>query len=189
MPPSRVIITALWILPVFAAPDGAALYKARCTACHDGSPQPRMPTREEIGKRAPEEILKAMFAGAMQPQSAGLTPEDGRAIARFLTGKEFGKSGASLKGVCPDPGEPVRLQDGGWNGWSTDTANTRYQAESGLAADQISRLKLKWAFGTRSPLSQAAGSSVGSGSGIRLTTGTYRRPSKRTGGRRGQLAK
>ncbi|HEY6390676.1 MAG TPA: c-type cytochrome, partial [Bryobacteraceae bacterium] len=63
-----------------AVPDGEALYKARCAACHDGKPQPRMPGRDDIAKRPPEEILKTMMAGAMQPQSAGLTPDDGRAI-------------------------------------------------------------------------------------------------------------
>src|SRR5882762_3211084 len=86
---------------LYGAPDGEALYKARCAACHDGKPQARMPGREEIGKLAPEIILKTMMAGAMQPQSAGLTAEDGRAIARYLTGKEFGKVETSTAGMCP----------------------------------------------------------------------------------------
>src|SRR5438105_623720 len=42
---------ALSMLLAGAAPDGEALYKARCAACHDGKPQPRMPSREDIGKR------------------------------------------------------------------------------------------------------------------------------------------
>jgi polyvinyl alcohol dehydrogenase (cytochrome) len=33
-----------------------------------------------------------------------------------------------------------------WNGWSPDLANTRFQ-RTGLNADQVPRLKLKWAFG------------------------------------------
>jgi polyvinyl alcohol dehydrogenase (cytochrome) len=37
----------------------------------------------------------------------------------------------------------------GWNGWSPDTSNTRFQpaAAAGLTAAQVPRLKLKWAFG------------------------------------------
>jgi polyvinyl alcohol dehydrogenase (cytochrome) len=150
MSPNRLLITAaLSALSAFAAaPDGPALYKSRCAACHDGAPQPRMPARDEIGKRRPEEIVKAMFTGAMQVQSAGITPEEGRAIARYLTGKEFvAKSEAPLSGMCPGEAKPFRLDAAGWNGWSADTANTRYQAESGIAADQVPKLKLKWAFG------------------------------------------
>src|SRR6266567_887075 len=73
-----------------AAPDGEALYKQRCAACHDGKAQPRMPSRQELGSLTPEAVYQAMFGGAMVPQSAGLTADEGRAIARFVTAKEFG---------------------------------------------------------------------------------------------------
>ncbi|HYL74059.1 MAG TPA: PQQ-binding-like beta-propeller repeat protein, partial [Bryobacteraceae bacterium] len=132
---------------VAAAPDGEALYKKRCAPCHDGAPQARMPSREEVGKRSPEEVFKTMFAGAMQPQSAGITPEEGRAIALYLTGKEFGKAAAPMSGMCPGGAKPFQMDGASWNGWSPDTANTRYQAHAGLTAEQTPKLKLKWAFG------------------------------------------
>ena len=36
-----------------------------------------------------------------------------------------------------------------WNGWGVDLQNSRFQPakDAGLSADQVSRLKLKWAFG------------------------------------------
>jgi hypothetical protein len=34
-----------------------------------------------------------------------------------------------------------------WNGWGAGITNARYQAESGIRADQVPALKLKWAFG------------------------------------------
>jgi polyvinyl alcohol dehydrogenase (cytochrome) len=36
-----------------------------------------------------------------------------------------------------------------WNGWGPDASNARFQAASaaGISADQVSKLKLKWAFG------------------------------------------
>src|SRR6478672_5216181 len=34
-----------------------------------------------------------------------------------------------------------------WNGWGRDLNNSRYQPEPGFRADQLSRMKLKWAFG------------------------------------------
>src|SRR5579864_3442279 len=146
-------LNALWMSRVlmascaFAAPDGEALYKKRCAICHDGAAQARMPSHEEVGKRTPEEVVKTMFAGAMQPQSAGITPEEGRAIARYLTGKEFGKVAAPVSGMCPAGAKPFSMDGAGWNGWSPDSANTRYQADAGLTAEQTPKLKVKWAFG------------------------------------------
>jgi polyvinyl alcohol dehydrogenase (cytochrome) len=35
----------------------------------------------------------------------------------------------------------------GWNGWGGDLANTRFQPAAQISADQVPRLKLKWAFG------------------------------------------
>ncbi len=147
IPMKLIFLAALALSILYGAPDGEALYKARCAACHDGKPQARMPGREEVAKRSPEEILKTMMAGAMQPQSAGLTAEDGRAIARYLTGKEFGKVETSTVGMCPAAAKPFRIENAGWNGWGVDVANTRYQDHGGLGAEQVPKLKLKWAFG------------------------------------------
>ena len=36
-----------------AAPDGEALYKQRCAACHDGKPQARMPSHQDLSARTP----------------------------------------------------------------------------------------------------------------------------------------
>jgi polyvinyl alcohol dehydrogenase (cytochrome) len=144
----KLVLFAVFAVSILnGAPVGEALYLARCAACHDGKPQARMPGREEIAKRSPEDILKTMMAGAMQPQSAGLSAEDGRAIARYLTGKEFGKVETSTVGRCAGGGRPFRIENAGWNGWGVDVANTRYQDHGGLNAEEVPKLKLKWAFG------------------------------------------
>jgi len=129
-----------------AEPDGAALYKQRCATCHEGQPQPRMPSRQEIAARTPEAVYRAMFEGAMAPQSAGLTPEEGRAIARFVTAKEFGAGSGTLTGKCAVSPGPLRASDADWNGWGSDPENTRYQPKPGLTAADVPNLKLKWAF-------------------------------------------
>jgi polyvinyl alcohol dehydrogenase (cytochrome) len=129
-----------------AAPDGAALYKQRCATCHDGPAQARMPSHSELAARTPEAIYKAMFEGAMVPQSAGLSAEEGRAIARFVTGKEFAVAPAKLAAQCTAAPSPLRFQTTDWNGWGNDLANTRFQPSPGLAAADVPNLKLKWAF-------------------------------------------
>jgi polyvinyl alcohol dehydrogenase (cytochrome) len=146
---SVVLLSALCVFVLHAAPpSGEALYKDRCGICHDGKVQGRMPTREEISQRTPEHIYRAMFEGAMIVQSAGISEEEGRAIARFLTGKEFSKTVASIAaGKCPANPGALRSVETGWNGWGNDLANTRYQPKPGLAAADVPKLKLKWAFG------------------------------------------
>src|ERR1700687_4084815 len=93
---------------VAAAPDGEALYKERCGICHDGKVQARTVAREEISGRTPEFVSKAMFEGAMMAQSAGLSAEEGRAIARYLTGKEF--STAVVMNVARCSGNPPSIR-------------------------------------------------------------------------------
>ncbi len=139
-----VSIGSLWA----ADPDGAALYKARCAECHENpSAQSRIPRRDEIAARTPEAIVLAMFDGAMVTQSAGLTREEGRAIARFLTGKEFSTQTQEAAGMCTAPAKKFSLASGDWNGWGVDSDNSRYQPKPGLSAADIPKLKLKWAFG------------------------------------------
>jgi polyvinyl alcohol dehydrogenase (cytochrome) len=129
-----------------AAPDGEALYKQRCATCHDGKPQPRMPSHDELAGRTPESIYRAMFEGAMAPESAGLSADEGRAIARFLTGKEFGATAGATTGKCAAAPGPLRMSDADWNGWGNDLGNSRYQPKPGLTAADVPNLKLKWAF-------------------------------------------
>ena len=130
-----------------AAPDGAALYKERCGTCHDGGAQPRMPKREEIAARTPEAIVTAMFMGSMFNQAAGLTVDEGRAIARYLTGKEFSTVAEPMAGQCTAPAPKFALAAADWNGWGVEPGNSRYQTKPGLTVEDIPKLKLKWAFG------------------------------------------
>lgn len=83
---SAFLVSSLWA----AGPDGAALYQAHCATCHDnGTADARGPTRDQIAARSPEAIVNTMFEGVMLVQASGLTLEEGSAIARFITGKEF----------------------------------------------------------------------------------------------------
>ena len=145
---SRTLLLSLWTAAAAfaAAPDGAALYKQRCATCHEGPAQARMPSHSELAARTPEALYKAMFEGAMVPQSAGLSAEEGRAIARFVTGKEFAGAPAKLAAQCTNGSAPVRIQSSDWNGWGNDLANTRFQPNPGLTAGDVPNLKLKWAF-------------------------------------------
>ena len=146
----RRILTALLASSACyaAPPDGAALYKSRCGICHDGKPQAHMPSHDELVARTPEAIVKAMFEGPMVPQAAGLSEEDGRAIAKFITAKEFSTSTAvAMAGQCTAAPKAMTIAPTDWNGWGQDLSNSRYQPNPGLAASDVPKLKVKWAFG------------------------------------------
>jgi polyvinyl alcohol dehydrogenase (cytochrome) len=138
------LASSLWA----ADPDGAALYKARCESCHEnGSQELRIPKRTELAARQPEAITNALFDGAMIPLATGLTVDEGRAIARYITGKAFSAISSVPMEMCAAPAKKVSLAPGDWNGWSVELDNSRYQPKPGLSAADIPRLKLKWAFG------------------------------------------
>jgi polyvinyl alcohol dehydrogenase (cytochrome) len=149
-----VLISCSWA----AAPDGAALYKDRCGTCHDNAQsQLRMPKREEIAARTPEAVMNAMFSGAMVTQAAGLSQDEGRAIALYVTGKTFGGVTETMAGQCTTPPQKFAPNPSAdWNGWGVDPSNSRFQPHPGLAAADVPRLKLKWAFGFPGDSSAAA---------------------------------
>jgi len=150
-----------------ATPDGEALYKARCAACHDGG-NDRAPARAVLSRNPPSFIVTSLTKGAMVPMAAGLKPEEIVAIARAISKVDGMKTagGAPMKDIdprliwgdsvdgtpldapkCARPAAPVDLSSKAqWNGWSVASDNARFQPNPGLAAGDVPRLKLKWAF-------------------------------------------
>jgi polyvinyl alcohol dehydrogenase (cytochrome) len=138
------LANSLWA----ADPDGSALYQAHCAACHENAnAESHAPKREQIAARAPESIVNIMFEGVMLVQASGLSLEEGRAIARFITGKEFSAVSIVSMGKCEAPGKKFSLAANDWNGWGAEPENSRYQAKPGLSAADVPKLKVKWAFG------------------------------------------
>src|SRR5580704_19497410 len=121
--PSRIKFSVLTLAigaasAMAAPPDGAALYTARCASCHDNpQAQLRMPKREEIAARSPENVFAALSTGAMVTQAAGLSADETRAIATYITGKAFGGVTETMAGQCSAPPKkfaPSAKAD--WNG-------------------------------------------------------------------------
>lgn len=63
--------------------DGAAIYRARCAACHD-TPQGSIPSRAWIASRGSPRIVEALTRGAMQVQATGLSRREIEAVAAYL---------------------------------------------------------------------------------------------------------
>lgn len=152
-----------------APPDGAALYAEHCAVCHD-NPQGRIPPKNMIARRSPDEVINALTNGSMKVQAKDLKPLEIRALAVYLTGKE--PTGvidpAKLANRCQSPGGAINLKAAGWNGWGLDTDNTRYQPKPGLKAADVPKLKVKWAFAY--PATMAIGQPTVVGDRLYVTT-------------------
>jgi polyvinyl alcohol dehydrogenase (cytochrome) len=137
------------------AQDGAALFKSYCATCHEAaSNDSRAPGRDVLAQLTAEQILQALEKGAMKAQAAERSRAQRRALAEYLAGKPLASearnpipksafcTGTSLK-------FPTTVQGPSWNGWGVTITNSRFESAeaAGITDDDVSKLKLKWAFG------------------------------------------
>ena len=136
--------------------SNVSLFDSRCAGCHgnEGS-DPRAPDRQGLAAFTAERVLEALTTGPMAPNATGLTDEQKRGLSEFITGRPLGsradRSADAMPNRCTS-GMPMRDPMSGpqWNGWSPDAGrNARFQPgeAAGLTAQQVPRLRLKWAFG------------------------------------------
>jgi polyvinyl alcohol dehydrogenase (cytochrome) len=147
-----VVITSLrasW------AQDGAALYHQRCAVCHEGNAAERAPDRSALQQMPSASIVKVLETGVMRTVAGSLTPAERDAIAEYLTGSsphaKAEGTGHPPIGLCESPSKSFSFDASAphWSGWAVDGYNRRFQpaAIAGIAAADVPRLKLKWAFG------------------------------------------
>lgn len=134
---------------------GVMEFQEYCASCHE-TPEPgvRIPSRAELKAMPPRKIYESMTIGKMKPQAQGLSEDQMRRIAGWLSGRplvEIDRSAAAMSKACDKDAKLSNPLIGGrWLGWSPDsTTNGRYQAAdaAGLNAAAVKQLKLKWAFG------------------------------------------
>jgi polyvinyl alcohol dehydrogenase (cytochrome) len=150
---------------------GFAVFQTKCMGCH-GNPTMagRVPDPATLRQFSPEKIYEALTTGAMKTQGASLADDQKRMLAVFMSGRTFGSAeqgdAKNMPNRCeanPPMSDPSASP--GWNGWSADVTNSRYQTAkgAGLTADQVPNLKLKWAFGYPTGVSAFGQPAVASG--------------------------
>jgi polyvinyl alcohol dehydrogenase (cytochrome) len=130
-----------------APSGGEKLYQTRCAMCHE-MPAPPFMNRFNLKAMAPENIVNALTTGLMRAQGENLSRAERVAVAEFLTAKRMGTSPPTGSNPCPN--RPSKDFSGPqWNGWGVDLDNSRFQpsAAAMITAEQVPKLKLKWAFG------------------------------------------
>lgn len=136
-------------LPILTAQDGSAIYKQRCASCHD-APEGRVPSLSAIKAMSGEAIYLALTSGSMKTQAEGLTTAQIFALLGYIaptggtqtTPATFERTCKAEATFRPSPRAPR------WDGWSASVTNSRFQdtASAGIAAADVPRLRLKWAF-------------------------------------------
>ena len=135
--------------------QGEIVFNRVCSACHKPAGETgldaRAPHQETLRQFPPERIYAALTSGKMQAQGSGLSDKERQQVAEWLSGRGLGGSkgeAASMKARCTfapklDPSKAL------WNGWSPGLGNGRFQdaKHAGLNANDLPKLKLKWAFG------------------------------------------
>jgi polyvinyl alcohol dehydrogenase (cytochrome) len=129
-------------------PSGEAVYKTHCASCHDPI-SPRVPSRDALRQMPAARILRSLDGGSMMTVAFTMSRQERLAVAAYL-GTPDAISGPPASTFCAD--RTIRLSPQpsvAWNGWSPGTSNARFQTRelAGLSADQVPRLKLRWAFG------------------------------------------
>src|SRR5260370_20212523 len=97
---------------------------------------------------APENIVSALTSGPMRSQGANLSRAERVAVAEFLTDKRLGAFQPAGSNPCVNR-PPKDFAGPQWNGWGVDLDNSRFQPADAarITAEQVPKLKLKWAFG------------------------------------------
>jgi len=142
--------------------EGEALYKQKCAVCHD-EPQDRVPPLFLIRRRSAEDVIMTLTSGSMKQQAAGLSAEQIRALAIHLTGKQPGPPidlslGANRCAAAP---KPISLKGPRWNGWGFDLDNSRFQPNPGIKAEDVPKLKVKWAWAHPGPMATGQPTIIG----------------------------
>jgi polyvinyl alcohol dehydrogenase (cytochrome) len=144
------------------SPEGAELYKQKCAVCHD-APQDRVPPLFLIRRRSAEDVIMTLTSGSMKQQASGLSADQIRALAIHLTGKQPGPPIDPNLGTnrCAGVTPPINLKAPKWNGWGFDLDNSRFQPNPGIKAEDVPKLKVKWAWAHPGPMATGQPTIIG----------------------------
>ncbi len=132
------------------------MYEERCGVCHGTTGAvTNAVSREALRAISPERVLESLTTGAMAANASGLSEQEKRGLAAWVTGRPFGHAADRTAAAMPNrcaAGMPMGDPSTGphWNGMSPDpTTSARFQptAAAGLTVDQVPQLRRKWAFG------------------------------------------
>ncbi|HEX5227456.1 MAG TPA: PQQ-binding-like beta-propeller repeat protein [Bryobacteraceae bacterium] len=135
----------------FAADDpyAVSLFQKHCASCHnsEAGASGRVPQLAALKSMTPAAIQKTLESGVMKTQAAALSADERLKVATYLgTAITVERKRDEIANICA--AGATSNEGPAWAGWGSDLANTRFQQakDAGLRAEDLPRLKLKWAF-------------------------------------------
>lgn len=126
---------------------GAPVYRTSCASCHEGQ-VPKAPHKMFLQMMTSTVILNALDHGLMKQQASALSQPDRRHVAEYLSATSFESAAkappapsCSGKAAVFDVSVPAQRL-----GWGHDNSRFIPESSAGLTREQVSSLKLKWAF-------------------------------------------
>ncbi|MBD2757668.1 outer membrane protein assembly factor BamB family protein [Spirosoma validum] len=131
-----------------ALAEGQKVYMATCNTCHKADAGVGAPAHLVLAQMPPRAILAALETGKMRVQANGLTSEQRKAVAQWLTGKVITETAIPKEAYAIfklTASEKPTVHHSGWGG---DLEGTGYRSaqQAGMSAENVGKLKLKWAF-------------------------------------------
>jgi polyvinyl alcohol dehydrogenase (cytochrome) len=147
----KLCLFFVFVAAAFAAEDpyAAQLFQKHCASCHNSESGAggRVPQISALKSMTPAAIQRMLDSGVMKPQAAPLSPDERQRIASFLgTAVTLERKRDEIANLCP--GGVAWSEGPSWASWGGGLANMRFQSakDAGLRAEDLPRLKLKWAF-------------------------------------------
>jgi polyvinyl alcohol dehydrogenase (cytochrome) len=125
------------------AARGQTLFKTKCALCHDPAVD-RAPNINSLAQHFPDDIVVALKTGVMQPMAQDLSDADINSIATFFTAGGSTEQAADPPACTSTP--KFAISGHGWNGWSIDARNSRFQPDPGVSSADVPRMKVKWSM-------------------------------------------
>jgi polyvinyl alcohol dehydrogenase (cytochrome) len=138
---------------------GQQVWAQRCQGCHEPAVG-HAPDRAALSARPRQAIEDALTGGSMKAMASGLSADDIRAVADYITAAPTaaaprpaqpqapataGVAAQDSVGRCATS-PPIRPGPSDWASQGLDERSSRFQPHPGLRAADVPRLKLKWAF-------------------------------------------
>ncbi len=129
--------------------DGGQIFATSCASCHSVAQSGRTPGLFSLAQLSPRAIVAALEDGVMRAEGAELTAEQRVMVAEYLSRRPYATESLPEAAFCTDRGfAPLDVGAVSWMGFGGDPEGTGFQAaeRAGLAAADVPRLELRWAF-------------------------------------------
>jgi polyvinyl alcohol dehydrogenase (cytochrome) len=135
-------------IPDSIANTGRILFNATCKNCHNDSAKLKAPGLDILSTLTPRAIFAAMKNGKMRAQAEGLSDEQRKAIASWITNRVFTENDLPKEAFTSfsiSNDDNTFFDQSGWGG-NLEGTGFRSAAQAGISVSDVNSLQLKWAF-------------------------------------------